>query len=112
MQRPEVPRDRARALRRSSTDEERKLWAELRARRFLGLKFRRQVPIGPFIADFCCASRRLVIELDGSQHADTTVEDEERTRFLEASGYRVIRFWNVDVTGDIAWVLEQIANSL
>jgi very-short-patch-repair endonuclease len=86
--------DKARNLRSNQTDTERKLWTYLRASRFKDFKFRRQHPIGPFIADFCCPSRRLVIELDGGQHGDDSGRDRRRTLFLEAQGYRVIRFWD------------------
>jgi very-short-patch-repair endonuclease len=71
-------------------------------------KFRRQHPIGPYFADFCSVERRLVIELDGSQHADLSQEDENRTSFFKSEGYRVLRFWNDQVHADVAEVLEAI----
>jgi very-short-patch-repair endonuclease len=83
--------DRAKQLRRDSTDAEKTLWRLLRARQLNGVKFRRQHPIGPFIVDFVCLEHHLVIELDGGQHASDTPG---RTRFLESEGYRVLRFWN------------------
>jgi very-short-patch-repair endonuclease len=86
----------ARELRRSSTDIERRFWRALRVRQIEGVKFRRQHPIGSYVVDFCAPDIRLVIELDGGQHAERQVEDERRTRFLESRGYRVLRFWNSD----------------
>ena len=81
------------------TEGERKLWALLRRKRLSGFRFRRQQPIGPYIADFFCPSAKLVIEIDGGGHAHEvqTGHDALRTRWLEANGYRVLRFWNLDV---------------
>jgi very-short-patch-repair endonuclease len=91
-------RTRARALRRSPTDAERKMWWLLRSLKPLGMHFRRQAPIGPYIADFAWHSAKLVIELDGSQHADKRRGyDTRRTAWLESQGYQVLRFWNVDI---------------
>src|SRR5262249_25286058 len=95
---------RARALRSQMTDSERKLWFALRDRRFAGFKFRRQVPLGPFIGDFVCFSARVVIEVDGSQHADSD-HDEQRDRWLAANDFLVQRFWNNDVLTNIEGVL-------
>src|SRR5437899_1689174 len=86
----------AQRLRREMTDAERKLWSALRSRQMEGAKFRRQQPIGPFIADFVCQERRLIIEADGGQHAESSTDD-RRTAFLESKGYRVLRFWNNDI---------------
>jgi very-short-patch-repair endonuclease len=83
--------DFARALRTKSTDAEQALWYQLRAGRFLGLKWRRQHPIPPFIVDFCCPSLGLVVELDGGQHSPPV--DSIRTGYLEAQGFLVIRYW-------------------
>ncbi len=90
----ETPRDRGRRLRGESTDEERKLWKYLRAERFAGFKFRRQHRLGPYFADLCCIEQHLVIELDGSQHAEQPQErkDAARTASLIERGYRIIRF--------------------
>ncbi len=101
---------RARLLRRERTDAERVLWQMLRARRLSGLKFRRQFPIGDFIADFCCRECRLVIELDGSQHMDSRQADRDRNRTecMEARGFRVLRFWNTDVLMNTEGVLAAI----
>ena len=93
---PQTPTVRARALRAQMTDAERKLWLALRDRRFADVKFRRQVPLGPFIADFICFDARLVIEVDGGQHADS-VRDVRRVAWFERNGFRVLRFWNNDV---------------
>src|SRR5690242_9947577 len=89
--------ERARALRRRSTDSERRLWHWLRNRQIDGVKFRRQVAIGPYVVDFLAAAHRLVIEIDGGQHATQEAYDLRRTRWLEEQGYRVIRFWSNEV---------------
>ena len=102
----------ARRLRRDQTDAERILWFRLRARRLAGWKFKRQVPIDRFIVDFVCADAKLIVELDGSQHAVRTRQDEGRTKTLEAMGYLVLRFWNNDVMRNIEGVLEEILNTL
>jgi len=90
------------------TPHETVLWERLRGRRLDGLKFRRQHPLGPFIADFYCAAQRLVVELDGGVHRTQLDRDEERTRQLEAYGYRVLRFQNSQVEEDIEAVLAAI----
>ncbi len=92
-----IPHLRARNLRHDQTDAEAKLWARLRGGQLEGLKFRRQFPLGQFIADFCCPQRRLIIELDGGQHAEQRSADEWRSRILSERGYRVLRFWNDEV---------------
>ena len=84
------------------TDANAKLWSRLRDGRLLGTKFRRQVPIGSFIADFCCRNPRLVVEVDGGQHAEHAAHDEARTRVIAEDGYTVLRFWNDDVGRSIA----------
>lgn len=101
----------ARNLRRTSTDAERALWSRLRAHRFEGHKFRRQQPIGRYIVDFACLEARVVIELDGGQHALST-HDAERDAWLQAQGFRVLRFWNNDVTSNLEGVLVIIAEAL
>ena len=100
------------ANRRGQTDAERLLWAKLRDRRLDGVKFRRQHPIGPYIADFCSAERRLVVEVDGGQHAQRATSDGQRTRYLAEAGYRVLRFWNPEVLTQIQAVLERISEAL
>jgi very-short-patch-repair endonuclease len=101
----------ARRLRRDRTEAEAKLWVQLRDRRLADVKFRRQVPIGPFIADFCAEKYKLVIELDGSQHAGASY-DEKRGARLAANGYRVLRFWNNDVFENMDGVLEAIFDAI
>jgi len=97
----------ARKLRQNQTEAEKRLWSNLRARQLEGIKFVRQYPIGPFVADFASRSLRLVIELDGGQHAENPA-DEARTRQIEALGYRVIRFWNNEVLSNLPGVLDVI----
>jgi very-short-patch-repair endonuclease len=99
----------ARELRRSATEAERALWGRLRAGKLENTRFRRQVPIGPYIVDFACLKSRLVLELDGSQHFDQASYDQARSAFLEAQRFRVLRFWNNDVTQRCDAVIETIA---
>ncbi|MGH7405402.1 MAG: endonuclease domain-containing protein [Candidatus Methylomirabilales bacterium] len=110
--RPSRLRERARRLRRDQTEAEHRLWARLRARQLCGVKFRRQHPIGRFIADFCCLERGLVVELDGGQHAAQVEADQKRSEFLARCGYRVLRFWDNEVMEDMDAVLQQIAEAL
>ena len=100
----------ARQLRANTTDAEATLWRMLRQLPMDGSHFRRQVPIGRYVADFACMAARLVIELDGSQHAlvNNIARDEARTRWLEARGYRVLRFWNNEIIENPDGVLETI----
>jgi elongation factor P--(R)-beta-lysine ligase len=102
---------RARDMHRNATDAEQKLWSRLR-RKSLGVGFKRQYPVGGFIADFCCVEQRLVIELDGEQHAEGLAYDARRTELLSRKGFRVLRFWNGDVTENIDGVLEHILDAL
>ena len=106
---PQELKNRARELRSNQTDGEAKLWRRLRDRQVFGAKFRRQHPIGPYIVDFCCPTLRLIVELDGGQHAEHTMADESRTRFLESRGYRVLRFWNNQVMTQSDAVLVEIS---
>jgi very-short-patch-repair endonuclease len=107
------PLARSRALRRDSTDSEKRLWSFLQNRKLGGYKFRRQVAIDKFIVDFCCIERRLIVDVDGGQHADDLARyDQARTKQLEARGFRVLRFWNDDVSGDIEGVAEKISSLL
>ena len=103
---------RARNLRREQTPAESKLWAILRNRQLDGIKFTRQEPIGNYIADFACRSSKLIIEIDGPSHDDTVVYDQRRTEFLQSVGYRVIRFRNEDMFGDLGPVMDQIRKHL
>ena len=98
----------ARSLRASTTDAENRLWYHLRAKRLGGLKFRRQHPIPPYIADFYCEELWLVIELDGSQHAEDV--DRTRTQALERQGLVILRFWDNQVLQETEAVLEAILN--
>ena len=104
--------ENARRLRRDQTDAERILWSRLRDRRLNGLKFKRQVPIDRYIADFCCADARLIIELDGGHHSANEEADAKRTAVLESCGYLVLRYWNNDVMKNLDGVLEDIAATL
>lgn len=101
----------ARHLRTHSTDAERVLWRHLRAYRLRGHKFRRQAPIGRYIVDFVCFEMRLVIELDGGQHAERTKYESDRTAWLRRQGFRVLRFWNTDVLNNLEGVREVIAEA-
>jgi BirA family biotin operon repressor/biotin-[acetyl-CoA-carboxylase] ligase len=101
----------ARTLRNNPTEAEQRLKLHLRTARFEGAKFTRQFPIDDFIADFACRPLRLAIELDGSQHADSPT-DANRTRIIEAHGYRVIRFWNNEVFENLDGVLTAIAEEI
>ncbi len=90
------------------TDAERRLWRHLRDRRLGGWKFRRQYPIGPFIVDFICVEKNLVIEVDGGQHAENEEQDGQRSAYLNHMGYRVFRFWNNEVLNETETVLNNI----
>ena len=105
---------RARSLRRRQTDAEAALWVRLRDRQLCGVKFRRQQPLGPYIVDFVTLERKLVIEIDGGQHAEDTAatSDEARTAWLGGEGYRVLRFWNNDVLLNMEGVLERILQAI
>ncbi|MGN6518997.1 MAG: endonuclease domain-containing protein, partial [Dokdonella sp.] len=104
--------ERARALRVAQTDAERLLWRRLRNRALLDWKFRRQHEIGPYIVDFVCTDAGLIVELDGGQHLGQVEADAARTRWLQRSGYRVLRFWNDDVLKNTDDALEQILRAL
>jgi len=102
----------SRLLRKNQTDAERKLWRRLRARELCGFKFRRQYPIAPYIVDFICVEKRLIVEIDGGQHATINEADGLRTRFLNDRGYRVIRFWDNEALLDTDVVLGAILEAL
>jgi very-short-patch-repair endonuclease len=108
---PPKLRSNARALRKNSTDAERILWSELRDHRLQGFGFRRQVPIGNYVADFICHAAKVVIELDGGQHFSDQAEAKDATRSaaIETKGFQVLRFGNHDVMTNRAGVLETIA---
>jgi very-short-patch-repair endonuclease len=100
-----------RKLREESTPQERILWSRLRNRN-LGVKFKRQYSIGPYIVDFFCSEKRLVVEIDGSQHLENKEYDDERTRFLKEQGCTVIRFWNNEINTNIEGVCMKIKEYL
>ncbi|MBL8524371.1 MAG: endonuclease domain-containing protein [Betaproteobacteria bacterium] len=103
--------ENARDLRAAMTDAERKLWQAIRQSQ-LGVRFRRQHPIDRFIADFACLDVKLVVEVDGGQHADEAIGDAERTMVIESYGFRVVRFWNNEVLQNLDGVLQVIAREL
>ena len=100
----------ARKLRGSETEAERRLWGYLRDHRLAGIKFRRQVPIPPYVADFACLSHRLIVEVDGATHGDAVevLFDERRTQYLQSKGFAVHRVQNVDVLTNMTGVLDGI----
>ena len=107
---PTILRERARSLRRRQTSVEEKLWSRLRARQLHNAKFRRQHPIGRYIVDFCCVEARLIVELDGGQHASQTQADKKRTDWLASRGFRVLRFWDNEIIESVDAVVERIAD--
>jgi len=102
----------ARRLRREMTDAERQLWTRLRGKQLEGYRFRKQVPLGRFVADFACMEPQLIVEVDGGQHVDRTDHDDARTAWLETQGFRVLRFWNNEVSDNMEGVLQLIAMAL
>jgi very-short-patch-repair endonuclease len=111
MVRDDIPisaKSHARTMRQSLTDAERKLWCALRDRRMQSVKFRRQAPIGPYIADFLCVQHKLVVEADGSQHGES-IRDSLRDAWLTHNGYRILRFWNHEILKAQEDVLATIA---
>ena len=109
---PTLPRDTARTLRTNATEAEQKLWSHLRKKQLDGFQFRRQYSIGPYFADLFCLEAKLVIEVDGSQHADREAQDERRSALMHTKGYRVLRFWNFEVMSNVESVVERIAEVL
>jgi len=104
--------ENGRNLRRNQTPAEKKLWSRLKDRQLNGVKFRRQHAISNYIPDFCAVKEKLIIELDGSQHLEQTEYDEERTKYFESQGYRVIRFWNNQIMSDMNGVILAITYAL
>ena len=104
--------ERARALRRKPTDAEQRLWSRLRMRQVLGFKFRRQRPVGPYVVDFICLEKRLIVEVDGGQHALQTSRDQSRDDYLASLGFKVLRFWNNTVLVETDAVVGTIAQAL
>ena len=103
---------RAIQLRKSMTDAERKLWQTLRLRQIVGCKFRRQYPVGAFIADFACVDAKLIVEVDGGQHAERTEQDQARSDRLAKYGFTILRFWNDEVLQNTDAVLSVIEMAL
>ncbi|MBI2792076.1 MAG: endonuclease domain-containing protein [Gammaproteobacteria bacterium] len=102
----------ARELRKEQTDAERALWLRIKNRQLLGFKFRRQVILDGYIADFVYLEKRLIIELDGGHHLEQRKYDNQRTKYLNENNFKVIRFWNNDVLKNMEIVVEEIANNL
>ena len=100
---------RARKLRKNSTRAESLLWSKLRAKQIAGVKFRRQQPIGNYIVDFVSFEKRIIIELDGGQHAKAKKKDSKRDKLLSENGFTVLRFWNNDIFSNLEGVLEVIS---
>jgi len=103
--------DRARTLRWQENSAEGLLWQELKGRQLAGFQFTRQFPIGPYFADFCCRKQKLVVEVDGSQHADSE-HDRRRDFFIRSKGYSILRFWSHDVLRDRTAICESILATL
>ena len=101
--------DFARSLRKGSTNAENLLWKQLRAKRLLGLKFRRQEPIGKYIVDFVCHEKKIIIELDGGQHSEHEEKDQKRDEWFRSEGFKILRLWNNDVLSQTEEILEIIA---
>jgi very-short-patch-repair endonuclease len=104
--------ERARGLRNRMTDAELRLWLRLRCEQLDRFRFRRQIPIGPYVVDFVCFKAQLMVEVDGGQHATNEAQDTRRTEWLASQGFRVLRFWNTDVLGETDAVVGQIANAI
>ena len=104
-----LPTIRARELRNNSTDAERARWRAIRNRQIGGVRFNRQVPIGPYICDLVARSERLVIEGDGGQHAIDAGKDRRRTCFIESQGHRVVRYWDHEVLNNLDGLVAEIA---
>ena len=102
----------ARKLRKRLTDAERRIWSRLRLRQLDGLKFRRQAPLGPYVVDFVCFEQKLIVEVDGSQHAVVTRQERERAAWLESQGFRIVRIWNNDALQNTDGVVEHILRCL
>ncbi len=105
---------KARNLRHEQTKQEKIIWSILRNRQFYGLRFKRQVPIGAYIVDFCCNEKKIILEIDGGQHNEPSniTYDKQRTAFLEAEGYKVIRFWNNDIDNNLDGVYKRLQNEI
>ncbi|MEE3349323.1 MAG: endonuclease domain-containing protein [Candidatus Gastranaerophilaceae bacterium] len=106
--------NQAKMLRKNMTEQEKVLWNLLRNNQFYGLKFRRQVPIGNYVADFVCEIHNVIIELDGGQHnePENIEKDKQRTDFLESKGYKIIRFWNNEIDNNLEGACEVIYKTI
>jgi very-short-patch-repair endonuclease len=104
--------ERAKSLRTKQTDAEQRLWHYLRAHRFMGIKFKRQKPVGNYIVDFVCFAPKLVVEIDGGQHAEQVVYDRRRDTYLQSEGFTVLRFWNNQILNETDAVLESIRHTV
>ncbi|OGP74933.1 MAG: DNA (cytosine-5-)-methyltransferase [Deltaproteobacteria bacterium RBG_13_58_19] len=102
----------ARNLRHSGTEAERLLWRHLKGKQLEGCKFRRQQPVGKYIVDFVCFSKKIIIEVDGGQHAIEKDKDSERDRWLISEGFKILRFWNNEVLQNLAGVVEVIGREI
>ncbi|MEK6592334.1 MAG: endonuclease domain-containing protein [Pseudomonadota bacterium] len=109
---PAKIRNFSRSLRKNPTDAEKKLWAHLRRKQVSGHRFRRQHPLGRYIVDFICLEAKLIVEIDGGQHAGSVLNDAQRTQWLQRQGFRVARFWNNEVLESTEAVLTEIARLL
>ena len=107
-----MPNERARNLRKNLTEAEKALWSRLRLKQISGHRFRRQVPIGAYVADFVCLEKRLIVEVDDGQHVERTARDHERTDWLKSQRFNVLRFWNHQVLQEMESVLEVIEKEL
>ena len=108
----DVGTSNARRLRKNRTDAERVLWGRLRRKQLDGMRFRQQVSLGSYVVDFLCPEQRLIVEVDGGQHALATLADSQRTAWLESRGFRVMRFWNNDVLTNLDGVIDSILAAL
>ena len=106
-----LARSRARSLRSGMTDAEARIWSRIRAHRLDGASFRRQVPIGRYIVDFACMEKRIIVEIDGGQHAES-MRDAKRDAWLKSQGFSILRYWNGDVLANTNGVLESIAHAI
>jgi very-short-patch-repair endonuclease len=110
----DTQRDHARTMRKYMTGAERKLWLALKSRGLSGYRFNRQVEIGRYIVDFQCRAKKLIIEVDGITHSDAhdVLADKQRTEYLEAKGFRVLRVWNIDIYNNLNGVLDNLLQVL
>jgi very-short-patch-repair endonuclease len=107
-----IMKNRARDLRKESTIAEQTLWYTLRRKGLNGYKFHRQFVMGPYIVDYLCWEKKLIVEIDGGQHAENSEYDEKRTAYLNSRGFRVLRYWNDEALNKTKYVLEDILNTL